>query len=60
MVATGVVAVMLVWFALANLQDVQIHFWVASTRAPLIEVIVIAGVFGGAIGALVRRRRRSA
>jgi len=58
MVLTGVVVVLLVWFALANLQDVKIHFWVSTARAPLIGVIVIAGLLGGVIGALLRRRRR--
>jgi uncharacterized integral membrane protein len=57
MVLIGVAAVLLVWFALANLQDVPIHFWVTTTRAPLIVVIAIAGAFGAVIGALVARRR---
>ncbi len=57
LVAVGVVAVLLVWFAFTNLQDVQIHFWLTSARAPLIVVIAISGVFGAAIGALVSRRR---
>ena len=58
MVLIGVTAVLLVWFALANLQDVPIHFWVTTTRAPLIVVIAISGAFGALIGALVARRRR--
>jgi uncharacterized integral membrane protein len=62
LVATGVVAVLLVWFALINLQDVRIHFWVTSTKAPLILVIVVAGVLGAAVGGLVslmsRRRHQ--
>ncbi len=57
MVAVGIAAVLLIWFALANLQDTEIHFWVTSTRAPLIVVIVIAGLMGALIGAMVRRRR---
>lgn len=59
-VVTGVVVVLLVWFALANLQDVHIHFWVTSTQAPLIAVIVIAVVLGVAATVLVSRftRRR--
>jgi uncharacterized integral membrane protein len=58
MVLIGVAAVLLVWFALANLQNTPIHFWVTTTRAPLIVVIAIAGAFGAVIGALVARRRR--
>lgn len=59
LVLSGVAAVLLVWFALANLQDVTIHFWVTTTRSPLIVVIVISGVLGAAIAlALSRMSRR--
>ncbi len=58
MVLTGVVAVLLVWFAIANLQQVRIHFWVFTARAPLIGVVAIAGLLGGVIGLFLRRRRR--
>jgi uncharacterized integral membrane protein len=57
-VLTGVVAVLLVWFALANLQDVKIDFWIRTSEAPLIEVVLISGVLGGVVGGLLRRRRR--
>ena len=60
MVLTGVVAVLLVWFALANLQRVRIHFWVVTATAPLVGVVAIAGLFGGVIGFFLRRRRRPA
>ncbi len=58
LVLTGVVAVLLVWFALINLQDVEIHFWLTSTRSPLIVVIVISGVLGAAVALLAQRLRR--
>jgi uncharacterized integral membrane protein len=58
LVVTGVVAVLLVWFALANLQDVKIHFWVYSTHASLITVIAIAVVLGAAAAVLLSRHRR--
>ena len=59
LVLSGVAAVLLVWFALANLQDVTIHFWVTTTRSPLIVVIVISGVLGAAVAlALSRMSRR--
>lgn len=62
LVLTGVVAVLLVWFALVNLQDVEIHFWLSSTKSPLIVVIIIAGLLGAAVALLasrvVRHRRR--
>ncbi|MHB8317776.1 MAG: LapA family protein [Acidimicrobiales bacterium] len=58
LVLTGIVSVLLVWFALGNLQQVEIHFWLATSRASLISVIVISGVLGAAIGALSFRRRK--
>lgn len=58
LVMTGVAAVLLVWFALANLTKVSITFWVATARAPLIVVIVISGALGAALVALVNRRSR--
>jgi uncharacterized integral membrane protein len=59
---TGAVAVFLVWFAVANLQDVKIRFWVTSATAPLIVVIAISGFLGAVVAGLVARatrRRRS-
>ena len=60
LVASGVVAVLLVWFALSNLQDVQIHFWVHTTKAPLVVVVAIAVALGAGVLVLVSRftRRR--
>jgi uncharacterized integral membrane protein len=62
LIAIGVFAVLLIWFALANLQDVRIHFWVTSTHAPLIVVIIISGVLGAGVAELAGRfaRRRKA
>jgi uncharacterized integral membrane protein len=60
LIVTGVVAVLLVWFALANLQDVSIHFWVSTTKAPLILVIIISGALGALIGVMATRRRKRA
>jgi uncharacterized integral membrane protein len=57
MVLLGVIAVLLVWFAVINLQNVQIHFWLHTSRAPLIVVVVITAVLGGGIAALMLRRR---
>lgn len=63
MVAVGVLAVLLVWFAVANLQGVKIRFWLTSAHAPLIVVIAISGCLGAAVAALAgrvsSRRRRS-
>jgi uncharacterized integral membrane protein len=57
-VVMGVAAVLLVWFALANLQTVKVNFWVFSAHARLITVIVISGILGAAIALLSRRWRR--
>ena len=49
--------VLLVWFALANLGRVRIDFWVFHRQAPLILVIVISGLLGALITALIMRRK---
>ncbi len=59
LVLTGVAAVLFIWFAFSNLQDVTIHFWVTTTKAPLIVVILIAGALGAIMAALARRYRAS-
>jgi uncharacterized integral membrane protein len=57
LVGVAVAIILLVWFALANLRDVRIDFWVFNRQAPLILVIVISGLLGALIGALAMRRR---
>jgi uncharacterized integral membrane protein len=57
LVGVAIAVVLLAWFALANLRDVKIDFWVYSRQAPLILVIVISGLLGALITALVMRRR---
>ena len=59
LVATGVVAVLLVWFALDNLQSVKIHFWVHTTKAPLVVVVAIAVGLGAAVVLLASRFTKS-
>lgn len=62
LVATGVALALLLWFAFANLQLVRIHFWVASTSAPLVVVVAVSGFLGAMVSSLwswaLRRRRR--
>ncbi len=58
LVASGILGVLLVWFAFANLQDVHIDFWLWSTRAPLIVVIAVSGFLGAVVAGLVSRQRR--
>ncbi len=57
LVGVAIAVVLLAWFALANLRDVKIDFWVYNRQAPLILVIVISGLLGALITALVMRRR---
>jgi uncharacterized integral membrane protein len=57
LIGVAIAVVLLVWFALANVRDVRIDFWVFNRQAPLILVIVISGLLGALIGALVMRRK---
>ena len=57
LVGVAVAAILLVWFALANLGRVRIDFWVFHRQAPLILVIVISGLLGALITALIMRRK---
>lgn len=52
--------ILLGWFAVANLRDVRIDFWVFNRQAPLILVIVISGLLGALIAALIMRRKPKA
>ena len=56
-VVLAVAAALLVWFAVANSRSVRIEFWVHSSRAPLILVIVISGLLGALITFLALRRK---
>lgn|GEM_PF-1168733 len=58
LVAGGLTLVLLVWFAVANLQEVRIRFWVTQTAAPLVVVVVISAMLGAGASALWTRRRR--
>ena len=60
LVGVTVAVVLLVWFALANLNRVRIDFWVFHRQAPLIVVIAISGLLGALIAALVMRRKPKA
>jgi uncharacterized integral membrane protein len=56
-VGLAVAAIFFVWFALANLSKVKINFWIYDRSEPLILVILIAGLLGALIGALLMRHR---
>jgi uncharacterized integral membrane protein len=56
-ITVAVVAVILLVFALVNLDDVPIDFVVDTVNAPLILVIVICAALGFVLGWFVGRRR---
>jgi uncharacterized integral membrane protein len=58
-VSTVVAGVLLLWFAIANWQHVEIHFWVVTIHASLTVVIAVSAVLGGFVTWLARRRSRS-
>jgi uncharacterized integral membrane protein len=58
LVASGILLALGVWFALANTQKVRIHFWIVSTRSPIVTALAIAAVFGMGVGLLIGRRFR--
>jgi uncharacterized integral membrane protein len=57
LVGVAVAVILLGWFAVANLGRVRIDFWVFHRQAPLILVIVISGLLGALITALIMRRK---
>ena len=59
LVLTGVVAVLLVWFALINLQDVTMHWIVGTTHTPLIVLVAICLLIGAGVGFAAGRRSRT-
>jgi uncharacterized integral membrane protein len=57
LIAVIVALVLLVWFALANFHRTRIEFWVFHRDVPVILVIVISGLLGALITALIMRRK---
>ena len=57
LVGVAVAVILLAWFAFANLRRVRIDFWVYNRQAPLILVILISGLLGALITALVMRHK---
>jgi uncharacterized integral membrane protein len=55
-IAAIVVAVVLIAFALANSQEVEVDFLVFQANTPLVVAIVIAMLLGFLLGNLLRRR----
>ena len=59
-VAALAVAALIIAFAVANSQKVEVHFLAFTTDTPLVVVILIALVLGFVLGNLVRRRSHRA
>ncbi|HSD78130.1 MAG TPA: LapA family protein [Solirubrobacteraceae bacterium] len=59
-VAALAVAALIIALAVANRQQVEVHFLAFTTDTPLVVVILIALVLGFVLGNLVRRRSRRA
>lgn len=55
----GVLALLLIVFAIANFNPVEVNFLLFETRARVITVIAVAGVLGFVIGYLVGRPTRA-
>jgi uncharacterized integral membrane protein len=59
-IAAAVIAVLIIALAVANLNEVKVHWIVATTSTPLIVVIVVSFVLGLGGGYLLRGRRAGA
>jgi uncharacterized integral membrane protein len=57
-VAGGVAAILVLVFAVLNLQDVTMHWIVGTTHTPLIVLVAVCVLFGLAIGFVLGRRNR--
>jgi uncharacterized integral membrane protein len=57
-ISAGVLGAVVTAFALLNLDDVKVHWLVASGQTPLIVVIAFAFVLGVLVDRLVIRARR--
>jgi uncharacterized integral membrane protein len=60
LVAALVIA-LVIWFAVANRQEVTVDWFLVETSSPLFLVILVAAVLGGLADRLIRwqRQRRS-
>jgi uncharacterized integral membrane protein len=58
LVLAGVVALLLVAFAIDNRHDTRVGYLFGETEAPMIVVLVVAAVAGALVGALLRSGQR--
>ena len=57
-ISAGVIGALITAFALLNLDDVKVHWLIATGQTPLIVVIALAFVLGMIVDRLVIRARR--
>lgn len=53
-----VLAVLIILFAVLNLDKVEINWIIGTWETPLIFVIAVSGVLGAAVGWIASHRRR--
>jgi lipopolysaccharide assembly protein A len=58
LIVAGVVGALIVVFAVANLEEVEVDWLVTTAQTPLIVVIVVSFLAGAVTGALALRRLR--
>jgi len=58
MIAAGVIGAIVVAFAVINLNDVKVHWLIATGQTPLIVVIALAFLLGIAADRLLLRRAK--
>jgi len=56
---TGVAVIVVLVFALLNLQDVTMHWIVGTTHTPLIVLVAACSLIGLGVGYLLGRRSRT-
>lgn len=54
-----IAAVLLVWFILANSQQVEVTLWVFGTTTSLVVVIIISALLGAGVTFFLMRMRHS-
>jgi lipopolysaccharide assembly protein A len=58
LIVAGVVGALIVVFAVANLEEVEVDWLVTTAQTPLIVVIAVSFLAGAVTGALALRRLR--
>ena len=58
LIGLGASAILLVWFAIANSNEVTISFWGIEGHTRLITVIVLCALLGGVVGFVLGRRNK--